>query len=172
MEPACCCQLSNSRPASGCHPDRPSRVSQQHTLLLFMFLEDVSAGRGRVSCPNARWRQQMEQIQEVRGTLSRLIHSHQRKFRQAVHSALDKLICNYGTHLKVRVMATASAWVCFRPPSHSADCHFVAHSLPYGRRCSVQYCKTQYEQSAPEEVLYHSEREPLLDVLLWLSLRL
>ena len=49
----------------------------------------------------------MEEIQEVRGTLSHLIHSHQRKFHQAVHSALNKLICNYGTHLKVRVMVAA-----------------------------------------------------------------
>ena len=97
------CQLSGSRQARGDHR-RVSRVNRQHTLLLFLFLEEDGAhGRGRGSCPNEQWRKQMELVHTMRGRLEGALYSFQRKFHQAVHSTLNKLLCNYGTHLKVRV---------------------------------------------------------------------
>ena len=96
--------LSDSRPASMLpqnQPKRKSRVSCNHTLTLFVFLEDSDALRGPGHCTTSHWGQQMERVHELRGMLDGLVHSQQKKFKQATHSALNKLLCNYGTHIKV-----------------------------------------------------------------------
>ena len=75
-------------------------MAANHSLKLFIFLEQ--AGSKRVRNDNEQWRQTMEVIRELRSSFNTLVVTHSRKFHQALHSVLNKLICNYGTHAKVR----------------------------------------------------------------------
>ena len=45
----------------------------------------------------------MELHHKLRGIFQSLAVEQSKKFQQAVHSALNKLICNYGSHAKVGV---------------------------------------------------------------------
>ena len=45
----------------------------------------------------------MELHHKLRGMFQSLVVEQSKKFQQAVHSALNKLICNYGSHAKVGV---------------------------------------------------------------------
>ena len=45
----------------------------------------------------------MELHHKLRGMFQSLAVEQSKKFQQAVHSALNKLICNYGSHAKVGV---------------------------------------------------------------------
>ena len=77
------------------------------SLMLFVFLEDASVVKGAVTHSTTQhWSQQMERVCELRGMLAGLLQSQQKKFKQATHSALNKLLCNYGTRIKVGV------WLC------------------------------------------------------------
>lgn len=100
--PPCSCQLNNTHSASGSQASRRSRVKQKrHLLLLFMFLEEVSGtSSGRIGLSDW-WSEHMELVYGVRGQINNIVHSHQRKVLQAVHSALNKLFCNYELHNKV-----------------------------------------------------------------------
>lgn len=95
--PSIACEVANSRSRGG---ERPSSVAANHSLKLFIFLE--RAGSKRVGNDNEQWRQTMEVIHELRSSFNTLVVTHSRKFHQALHSVLNKLICNYGTHAKVR----------------------------------------------------------------------
>ena len=101
-----CCHLGDSRTAShpDHHPTGRSRVKCNRSLMLFVFLEDTSVVKGAVTHSTTHhWGQQMDCVCELRGLLGRLLQSQQKKFKQATHSALNKLLCNYGTHIKVGV---------------------------------------------------------------------
>ena len=95
--PSIVCEVANSRSRGG---EKPSSVAANHSLKLFIFLEQ--AGSKRVRNDNEQWRQTMEVIRELRSSFNTLVVTHSRKFHQALHSVLNKLICNYGTHTKVR----------------------------------------------------------------------
>ena len=101
-----CCRLSDNRATnSGSNPGRSSRMKHDRSLLLFVFLEDGSgsSGTGAVGhCTTQYWGQQMDRVHELRDEVEGLLQSQQRKFKQATHSVLNKLLCNYGTHIKVR----------------------------------------------------------------------
>ena len=43
----------------------------------------------------------MEGVCELKEMMEQLLYSQQKKFRQATHSVLNKLLCNYGSHSKV-----------------------------------------------------------------------
>ena len=45
----------------------------------------------------------MELHHKLRGMFQSLVVEQSKKFQQAVHSALNKFICNYGSHAKVGV---------------------------------------------------------------------
>lgn len=96
------CSLSNNRPVV--HSDRQSRTGCDRSLIVFVFLEDASTSRDRGSvghCTTHYWGKQMERVRELREMLDGLLQSQQRKFKQATHSVLNKLLCNYGSHIKV-----------------------------------------------------------------------
>ena len=95
--PSIACEVANSRSRGG---ERSSSLAANHSLKLFIFLE--RAGSKRVRNDNEQWRQTMEVIHELRSSFNTLVVTHSRKFHQALHSVLNKLICNYGTHAKVR----------------------------------------------------------------------
>ena len=98
------CEISNMRirpstttPSSNSN----SSVPTNRHLHLFIFLKDTAqeSGLGK----NCQWKQSMELHHKLRGAFQSLIVEQSRKFQQAVHSALNKLICNYGSHAKVGV---------------------------------------------------------------------
>ena len=123
--PSIACEVANSRSRGG---ERPSSVAVNHSLKLFIFLE--RAGSKRVGNDNEQWRQTMEVIHELRTSFNTLVVTHSRKFHQALHSVLNKLICNYGTHAKVR--------------SDNAVEHYRGRESPYAivftDQLSVGYC--------------------------------
>ena len=45
----------------------------------------------------------MELHHKLRGVFQSMVVRQSKKFQQAVHSALNKLICNYGSHAKVNM---------------------------------------------------------------------
>ena len=70
--------------------------------MIFVFLEDASVTKGAVTHSTTHhWGQQMDCVYELREVLAGLLQSQQKKFKQATHSALNKLLCNYGTTIKV-----------------------------------------------------------------------
>ena len=98
--PSIACEVTNSRSGG---EGRRSSVAANHTLKLFIFLEPASSqGSRRAGSDNEQWRQNVEVLYEMRRSFDSLVVSHSRKFHQALHSVLNKLICNYGTHEKVR----------------------------------------------------------------------
>lgn len=98
--PSIACKVTNSRSGG---EGRRSSVAANHTLKLFIFLEHASSqGSRRAGSDNEQWRKNVELLYEVRRRFDTLVVTHSRKFHQAVHSVLNKLICNYGTHEKVR----------------------------------------------------------------------
>ena len=103
------CQLSNSQQLSdSARAQKRSGVSRDLTLLLFVFLEETgnaaaTVGGGGGSSTTYHWNQQMDLVCELKQMMETLLQSQQKKFRQATHSVLNKLLCNYGTHMKVSV---------------------------------------------------------------------
>ena len=71
----------------------------KHFLQLFIFLEE--GGGRRSAADNDQWRQLFSLVHELRGRFDSLVVSHSKKFQQTTHSALNKLICNYGSYTKV-----------------------------------------------------------------------
>lgn len=128
------CQLSNSQqPPDSARAQRRSGVSRDLTLLLFVFLEETSnaaatVGGGGGSSTTCHWSQQMDLVCELKEMMETLLQSHQKKFRQATHSVLNKLLCNYGTHLKVSVyhslvqFAHSICSPCLTDCIHHEDC--------------------------------------------------
>lgn len=138
----CCCQLSDNR--ESLRPEqqhaRKSRVSCNRILMLFVFLEAAGAGKGVGHCTTNHWGQQMDCVHELRGMLDGLLHSQQKKFKQATHSVLNKLLCNYGTHIKVNAEVSVSIHVCLEPVIHGALCGYDGPFkriiiATYGRVC-------------------------------------
>ena len=43
----------------------------------------------------------MELLHKLRGEFQDLVVAQSKKFHQVTHSALNKVICNYGSHAKV-----------------------------------------------------------------------
>lgn len=73
-----------------------SRVTDhKQALQLFVFLEEVGAGGGRMLGENKQWAHHMSLLRAVRRNFTSLVSLHSSKFCRAVHSALDKLIYNY-----------------------------------------------------------------------------
>lgn len=58
------------------------------------------------------WEQRFSLEQELRAQFDSLVVDHRKKFQQAAHSALNKLICNYGTYSKVRRMSDVCVYCC------------------------------------------------------------
>lgn len=78
-----------------------SSVPTNRRLHLFIFLEDTTRDSGLGK--NCQWKQNMELHHKLRGMFQSLAVKQSKKFQQAVHSALNKLICNYGSHAKVGI---------------------------------------------------------------------
>ena len=119
-----CCRLSNNRSVPvNSNPERRSRTKCDRSLVLFVFLEDTAASRntGAVGhCTTHYWEQQMDRVCELREMLDGLLQSQQKKFKQATHSVLNKLLCNYGTHIKV-----TTCRVSYSPDLHVSMCRHV-----------------------------------------------
>ncbi len=75
-------------------------MSDGHSLLLFIFLEEGDGG-GRRGRGSEEWGQGFSLVQELRAKFDSLVVEQCKKFQQAAHSALNKLICNYGVYNKV-----------------------------------------------------------------------
>ena len=91
-----CYELTSSREGR----ERSARVSNGRTLLLFVFLEAEGRGEGRRGVCE-EWLDGFSLVQELRSRFDGLVMDQSRKFQQAVHSALNRLICNYSTYTKV-----------------------------------------------------------------------
>lgn len=107
--PSYICEISNLRAplttSTGGAPHFTS-MSLKYHLELFIFLEDTSdqemSGLGK----NCQWKHSFELHHKLRDTFQSLVVAHSKKFHQAVHSALNKFICNYGSHAKVCIPIT------------------------------------------------------------------
>lgn len=96
VSPSIACTVQDARGQSA------SRVATRHSIQLFVFLEEVGEVKGRRREPTSEhWRCCVALQRALRVNLERLVERHARKFRQAVHSALNKVVCNYGLHTKV-----------------------------------------------------------------------
>lgn len=104
VESSWTCQLSDNQAASRPQDQltRKSRGCYNRNLMLFVFLEKAGAEEGVRQCTTHYWSQQIDCVHEVRGMLDGLIYSQQKKFKQATHCVLNKIVCNYGTHIKVK----------------------------------------------------------------------
>ena len=80
---------------------RPPPIAAKHILNLFIFLEDVGATRRQGIGENNQWKYCMEVFHKLREDFQNVVVSHSKKFHQVIHSALNKLVCNYGSHAKV-----------------------------------------------------------------------
>ena len=102
VTPSYICEISNvrTRPSSTIPHSGSSFPTNRH-LHLFIFLKDTTQDSGLGK--NCQWKQSMELHHKLRMMFQSLVVDQSKKFQQAVHSALNKLICNYGSHAKVAV---------------------------------------------------------------------
>ena len=108
MVPSYTCEITNlrTRPSSTTTTTNRPYSSRQaeaanHHIELFIFLEDVDHREKSGLGKNCLWKESIELHHKLKEAFQRLAVDHSRKFHQAVHSALNKLICNYGSHAKV-----------------------------------------------------------------------
>ncbi len=131
--PSYICNVTNVR--------KSSTHSPAHSLLLYLFLEDFSHSDNTQLSENIRWRQGMELVHKLRGGFPDFIMSQSKKFQQSIHSALNKIACNYSSHSKVPTsLHTHSGCVCTVLLTDTVYNEVI--SAPVGR-CSGQYCYTQ-----------------------------
>lgn len=78
-------------------------VDCKQVLQVFMFFEEVGVGGGHVVGENKHWARHMSLLRAVRSNLTSLLSGHSAKLHKAVHSALDKLICNYAVYAEVSI---------------------------------------------------------------------
>ena len=102
--PSYVCEISNLRTpptTSTSGAPRSTSMALNHHLELFIFLEDTSdqeiSGLGK----NCQWKRSFELHHKLREAFQSLVVINSKKFHRAVHSALNKFICNYGSHAKV-----------------------------------------------------------------------
>ena len=76
-------------------------VKGDRSLQLLVFLEECGPEGGRRGSNNEQWKHTFGLVHEIRRSFENLVVDQSRKFQQASHSALNKLICNYGSHVKV-----------------------------------------------------------------------
>lgn len=77
-----------------------SRANSSRILHIFMFLEEGSSKDCHT--PNQRCQHYMRLVSALREKFDEFVTAHSKVFQKAVHSALDKLICNYGSQSKVK----------------------------------------------------------------------
>lgn len=78
-------------------------VGSQQVLHLFVLLEHVPVG----IVEEDRWAHLMGMTAALRNNLVSLASIHSGKFCEAVHSALNKLLCNYASHAAVSMCGLA-----------------------------------------------------------------
>lgn len=83
-------------------------ANRKQVLQLFVFFEEVRVGCDYVVGENKRWSYHMTLLRAMRTNLPSLLSVHSAKFYKAVHSALDKLICNYAFYTEVSYYCTSS----------------------------------------------------------------
>ena len=83
---------------------RPAQILQ-----LFVFFEERGAGRGYVVGENKHWSDHMTLLRALRNNLTSVLTVHSEKMCSAVHSALDKIICNYTHYAEVSILCTRSS---------------------------------------------------------------
>ena len=105
--PSYICDISNIRTptstgtsTSGA-PRSTAVTSLNRHLELFIFLEDTNERERSGLGKNCQWKHSFELHHKLRGAFQNLAVEHSKKFHQAVHSALNRVICNYGSHAKV-----------------------------------------------------------------------
>ena len=91
-------EVSNGREVEA---RRQSVVEVNHSLELFIFLEEAGAEGDKRLNNNEHWKHIFCLVHELRRNFDRLVMTHSKKFHQTIHSAMNKLICNYGVHAKV-----------------------------------------------------------------------
>lgn len=102
--PSYACEITNLRTSSNAsRTPCSSSLALNHRLQLFVFLEDSSDCKKTGLGKNSQWKQSTELHHRLRGLFQKLVVDHSKKFHQAIHSALNKLICNYGSYAKVCV---------------------------------------------------------------------
>lgn len=79
-------------------------AGHKQVLQLFVFFEEVGAGCDYVVGENRYWSYHMTILRTMRDNLPSLLSVHSAKFCKAVHSALDKLICNYALYTEVSLL--------------------------------------------------------------------
>lgn len=77
------------------------RTTSKQVLQLFLFFEhQVVTGRSGLG-GNSQWTHHMDLTSTLRKNLLSLMSTESEKFHKAVHSALNKLICNYAVYAEV-----------------------------------------------------------------------
>ena len=99
MVPSGYCRLRNA--LSLTELQQVSGARRELSLLLFVLLEETGGPTVGEGSATASWGRKMDLMCELREVIEQLLQSQQRRFWQASHSALNKLLCNYGTHGKV-----------------------------------------------------------------------
>ena len=80
---------------------RQSEVEANRSLEVFIFLEETGAEGDKRSNCNEHWKHVFCLVHQLRRNFDRLVMIHSKKFHQTIHSALNKFVCNYGSHAKV-----------------------------------------------------------------------
>ena len=107
--PSYLCEISNLRPrpsstTTTSRPHNSTTTAVDHHIELFIFLEDINHQERDGLGKNSQWKEGIELHHKLRKSFQNLAVQHSRRFHRAVHSALNKLICNYGSHAKVQCM--------------------------------------------------------------------
>ena len=118
MIPSGYCKLSDSIATT----ESNQRQRKEFSLLLFVFLEQTSTAVPPSGDMNTTrdWGKKMKCVSELREMVEQMLQSQQKKFRQASHSVLNKLLCNYGTHIKVyntRLSVICDCFTCLQTES-------------------------------------------------------
>lgn len=89
-------------------------LSREQVLQVFIFFEHVCVETGgEEGGGDDQWAQLLKETAALRGNLVSLVSVHSGKFCKAVHSALDKLLCNYAYHAEVCVCFYMQWLACF-----------------------------------------------------------
>lgn len=94
-----------------------SCLKSQRCLQIFLYVEDIS--ERKLSSSQDKWEDKMKLLSELRDGFGHLIANHSRKFHHVIHSCLNKIICNYGAHLKVNSDCISDVYIL---PSNMLTC--------------------------------------------------
>ena len=92
-------EVKRSTPSQG-RSTTASRVNSSRTLHVFVFLEEEKSAADRRT-PSQHCLHTVRLLAALRDCFDEFVTTHSKLFQKTIHSALNKLICNYGSQSKV-----------------------------------------------------------------------